>query len=92
MRKAVRDPFVVGSIAHLEIAMTKDSKDEQMASKGSTWLDRITLLPLEDQKRLSNWRIFSTNISLQPTKDSPTSADSEQDQTSPESREPVSQE
>ena len=26
MRKAVRDPFVVGSIAHLEIARTKDSQ------------------------------------------------------------------
>ena len=63
-----------------------------MASKGSTLRDRITLLPLEDQKRLSNWRIFSTNISPPPTKRSPTSTDSEQDQTSPESRESVSQE
>ena len=72
--------------------MTKDSKDEQMVFKGSTSGRNYTLLPLEDQKRLSNWRIFSTNISPQPTKDSPTSADSEQDQTSPESRESASQE
>ena len=74
--------------------MTKDSKDngKTSASKGSTWLDRITPLPPEDQKRLSNWRIFSTNTSPQPTKRSPTSTDSEQDQTSPESRESVSQE
>ncbi|SVE45508.1 uncharacterized protein METZ01_LOCUS498362, partial [marine metagenome] len=27
---------------------------------------------LKDQKRLSNWRIFSANTSPQPTKDSPT--------------------
>ena len=72
--------------------MTKDSKDEQMVSKGSTLRDRIMPLPPEDQKRLSNWRIFSTNTSPQPTKDSPISADSEQDQTSPESRESASQE
>ena len=74
--------------------MTTDSKDtgKTSASKGSTSIEGFTLLPLEDQKRLSNWRIFSTNISLQPTKDSPTSADSEQDQTSPESRESASQE
>ena len=69
--------------------MTKDSRDEQ---KEPTLREMITLLPLEDQKRLSNWRIFSTNTSPPPTKDSPTSADSEQDQTSPESRESVSQE
>ena len=74
--------------------MTKDSKDtgKTSASKGSTLRDRITLLPLEDQKRLSNWRIFSTNTSPPPTKRSPTSTDSEQDQTSPESRESASQE
>ena len=54
--------------------MTTDSKDtgKTSASKGSTLRDRITLLPLEDQKRLSNWRIFSTNTSPPPTKDSPT--------------------
>ena len=74
--------------------MTKDSKDngKTSASKGSTSIEGFTLLPLKDQKRLSNWRIFSTNTSPQPTKDSPTSADSEQDQTSPESRESASQE
>ena len=39
MRKAVRDPFVVGGIAHLEIAMTKDSKDTGKTSttKHSNW-------------------------------------------------------
>ena len=74
--------------------MTKDSKDTGKTSvfKGSTLRDRIMPLPPEDQKRLSNWRIFSINTSPQPTKDSPTSADSEQDQTSPESRESASQE
>ena len=74
--------------------MTTDSKDtgKTSASKGSTSIEGFTLLPLEDQKRLSNWRIFSTNTSPPPTKDSPTSTDSEQDQTSPESRESASQE
>ena len=74
--------------------MTKDSKDtgKTSASKGSTWLDRITPLPPEDQKRLSNWRIFSTNISLQPTKGSPTSADSDEEKTPPNSKESASQE
>ena len=74
--------------------MTTDSKDtgKTSASKGSTSIEGFMLLPLEDQKRLSNWRIFSTNTSPQPTKRSPTSTDSEQDQTSPESRESVSQE
>ena len=74
--------------------MTKDSKDTGKTSvfKGSTSGRSYTLLPLEDQKRLSNWRIFSTNTSPQPTKRSPTSADSEQDKTSPESRESASQE
>ena len=74
--------------------MTTDSKDtgKTSAFKGSTSIDGFTLLPLEDQKRLSNWRIFSTNTSPQPTKRSPTSTDSEQDETSPESRESVSQE
>ena len=54
--------------------MTTDSKDtgKTSASKGSTLRDRIMPLPPEDQKRLSNWRIFSTNTSPQPTKDSPT--------------------
>ena len=70
--------------------MTTDSKDtgKTSASKGSTSIEGFTLLPLEDQKRLSNWRIFSTNTSPPPTKRSPTSTDSEQDQTSPESRDP----
>ena len=74
--------------------MTKDSKDtgKTSASKESTWVDRITLLPLKDQKRLANWRISSISTSPQPTKDSPTSTDSEQDKTSPESRESASQE
>ena len=74
--------------------MTKDSKDtdKTSASKESTWVDRIMPLPPEDRKRLANWRIFSINTSPQPTKDSPTSADSEEDQTSPESRESASQE
>ena len=74
--------------------MTKDSKDtgKTSVSKESTLLERITPLPPEDRKRLANWRIFSINTSPQPTKDSPTSADSEQDQTSPESRESASQE
>ena len=74
--------------------MTTDSKDtgKTSASKGSTLRDRIMPLPPEDQKRLSNWRIFSTNTSPPPTKRSPTSTDSEQDQTSPESRESASQE
>ena len=74
--------------------MTKDSKDTGKTSvfKGSTSIEGFTLLPLKDQKRLSNWRIFSTNTSPQPTKRSPTSTDSEQDKTSPESRESASQE
>ena len=74
--------------------MTTDSKDTGKTSvfKGSTLRDRIMPLPPEDQKRLSNWRIFSTNTSPPPTKRSPTSTDSEQDKTSPESRESASQE
>ena len=67
--------------------MTTDSKDTGKTSvfKGSTSGRSYTLLPLEDQKRLSNWRIFSTNTSPPPTKDSPTSTDSEQANTSPNS-------
>ena len=74
--------------------MTTDSKDTGKTSvfKGSTSGENYTPLPPEDQKRLSNWRIFSTNTSPPPTKRSPTSTDSEQDQTSPESRESASQE
>ena len=74
--------------------MTTDSKDtgKTSASKGSTWLDRIMPLPPEDQKRLSNWRIFSTNTSPQPTKDSPTSAGSDEEKTPLNSRESASQE
>ena len=69
--------------------MTKDSRDEQ---KEPTLREMITLLPLEDQKRLSNWRIFSTNTSLQPTKGSPTSAGSDEEKTPLNSRESASQE
>ena len=53
--------------------MTTDSKDTDKTSafKGSTSIEGFTLLPLEDQKRLSNWRIFSTNTSPPPTTRSP---------------------
>ena len=63
--------------------MTKDSKDtgKTSASKESTSIEGFTPLPLKDQKDLANWRISSISTSPQPTKDSPTSADSEEGKT-----------
>ena len=60
--------------------------------KGSTSEENYTLLPLKDQKDLANWRISSISESPQPTKDSPTSADSDEEKTPLNSRESASQE
>ena len=65
MRKAVRDPFAVGSIADLEKAMTKDSKDTGIRS-----LKRLEFKPTPMKFADESHPIFSnpTVITFGPSK------------------------